>query len=345
MINALTRYLARPLDVFSTLTKVDRQALAAVRRCGDVLLCAGNTRCAELVKRLTRSTWSHVSMYVGILEDGLDPLCIVEADIAGGVRAIRLSDLDARRICVLRPVCLDDTERARLTQSVLRHIGREYDLAHAWLLARSLLVWRWWARLRSVHTAMGRSATHFICSSLSAQAFALIGHSIVPAGADAIELEANQNWLVPADFERASLFATVWACLAGRRFVGCLHMGRARRRTGPPRHRHRAFEWDERGCDQCRDCRQRTGQGISRAGAQVVARILVRHRPAGGRRSRPRSVGHLGTRVARFARDVADIERFNVILQREPAQHQSVARSDCYARRFRRHTKEGGAGA
>jgi hypothetical protein len=210
VINALTRYLARPLDEFSTLATVDRQALAAVLRSGDVLLCAGNTRCAEVVKRLTRSTWSHVSMYVGPLEDAPDPLCIVEADIAVGVRAIRLSDLDARRISVLRPVGLDDAERARLTESVLRHVGSEYDLAHAWLLARSLFVRRWWARLRSVPTTMGRSATRFICSSLIAQAFALIGHAILPAGGTVSDREQHHNSLVPADFERASLFAIVW---------------------------------------------------------------------------------------------------------------------------------------
>ena len=211
VINALTRYLARPLDEFSTLTTVDRQALAAVLRCGDVLLCAGNTRCAELVKRLTRSTWSHVSMYVGPLEDAPDPLCIVEAHIAGGVRAIRLSEVDARRISVLRPVRLDDAERARLADSVLRHIGSEYDLAHAWLLAHTLFVRRWWARLRSVPTTMQRNATRFICSSLIAQAFALIGYSIVPAGADRGRTGGDiTTCLVPADFERAPLFATVW---------------------------------------------------------------------------------------------------------------------------------------
>lgn len=207
---ALTLYLAKPFEELSMLTTVDRQALAAVLRRGDVLLSAGNTRCAELVKRLTRSTWSHVSMYVGPLEDGPNPLCIVEADIKDGVRAIRLSDLDARRISVLRPMRLDDTERARLAESVLRHIGSEYDLAHAWLLARSLFVRRWWARLRSVPTTMGRSATRFICSSLIAQAFALIGHSIIPAGETVSDREARDKFLVPADFERASLFAIVW---------------------------------------------------------------------------------------------------------------------------------------
>ena len=102
VIRALALYLAKPVDEFSALATVDRQALAAVLRRGDVLLCAGNTRCAELVKRLTRSTWSHVAMYVGPLENRPDPLCIVEADIADGVRAIRLADLDARRISVLR---------------------------------------------------------------------------------------------------------------------------------------------------------------------------------------------------------------------------------------------------
>ena len=38
VIRALTLYLAKPFDEFSTLTTVDRQALAAVLGRGDVLL-------------------------------------------------------------------------------------------------------------------------------------------------------------------------------------------------------------------------------------------------------------------------------------------------------------------
>jgi cell wall-associated NlpC family hydrolase len=209
-VGALALYLAKPIDEFSMLTTADQAALATVLRPGDVLLSAGSTRCAQLVKCLTQSTWSHVSMYVGAIEDASDPRCVVEAHIAGGVRAIRLSELDARRICVLRPVGLDDTDRGRLVESVLRYIGSEYDFAHAWLLARSLLLRRWWARLRSVPTTMGRSATRFICSGLIAQAFALIGHSILPAGGTVSDREAYDNFLVPADFEHASVFAIVW---------------------------------------------------------------------------------------------------------------------------------------
>ena len=209
-MSALALYLAKPVDEFSMLTTADQQALAAVLRRGDVLLSAGSTRCAELVKRLTQSRWSHVSMYVGALEDSSDPPCVVEAHIVGGVRAIRLSELDARRICVLRPVGLDDTDRGRLVESVLRCIGSEYDFAHAWLLARRLLLRRWWARLRLVPSTMGQSATRFVCSGLIAQAFALIGHSILPAGGTVSEREARDRFLVPADFERASVFTIVW---------------------------------------------------------------------------------------------------------------------------------------
>lgn len=129
-MSALALYLAKPVDEFSMLTTADQQALATVPRRGDVLLSAGSTRCAELVKRLTQSRWSHVSMYVGALEYASDPLCVVEAHIVGGVRAVRLSELDARRICVLRPVGLDDTDRSRLAESVLRKVGSEYDFVH-----------------------------------------------------------------------------------------------------------------------------------------------------------------------------------------------------------------------
>lgn len=209
-MSALALYLAKPVDNLSTLTSADRLTLAAVLRRGDVLLCAGNTRCAEVVKRLTRSTWSHVSMYVGPLEDAADPRCVVEADLADGVRAIRLSELCARRIRVLRPVGLDDIERERLAECVVRHIGSEYDLAHAWQLARNLLLRRWWTRLQSIPSTIGRNASSFICSTLIAQAFALIGHSILPEAVTACEEETYHNFIVPADFERASLFAIVW---------------------------------------------------------------------------------------------------------------------------------------
>jgi len=163
---------------------------------GDVLLTEGNTRVAALVKRITQSTWSHVSIYVGPLEKGPDPLCIVEADIAAGVRPVRLSELKGLHVRVLRPTGLDEKDRSRLAEWVVSRIGGEYDLAHAWALARKLL--RLPARLPPRPT-LAESATRFICSSLVAHAFALIGTPILPV----------HRYLTPGDFESAPLFEVV----------------------------------------------------------------------------------------------------------------------------------------
>src|SRR6266436_4783663 len=139
LIGALVLYLARPIKHSSRQPSADPQSLAAALNRGDVLLSHGNTRVAALIRCITRSPWSHVSTYVGPLEDRADPLCIVEADIAAGVRSIRLSELNALQVRVLRPISLNDMDRSRLADWVVSRIGSEYDLTHAWGLGRNLL--------------------------------------------------------------------------------------------------------------------------------------------------------------------------------------------------------------
>jgi hypothetical protein len=210
VIGELALYLAQPIKFSGPATPADSQSLAAMLDRGDVLLSDGNSRAASLVKRVTRSAWSHVSMYVGPLEEGPDPPCIVEADIAAGVRSIRLSELNALHVRVLRPIGLNDGDRRRLADWVLSRIGSEYDLAHAWLLARNLLQLRLPTRLRSSSNAMANSTTRFICCSLLAHAFALVGYPILPIQMR-VDPAATMNYgnLTPGDFERASVFEVV----------------------------------------------------------------------------------------------------------------------------------------
>src|SRR5258708_34854858 len=132
----LAVFLPQPLKRYSPATSADRACLRGVRGGGDVLPSEGNPGAALLIKRVTGSTWSHVSMYVGPLEDGPDPRCIVEADIAEGVRSIRLSELAGINVRVLRHVGLSDAVRARLAEWVVSQIGGEYDLEAAPRLAR-----------------------------------------------------------------------------------------------------------------------------------------------------------------------------------------------------------------
>ena len=210
LLAALTRYLAQQVTHSITDPSADPQSLAVVLKRGDVLLTRGNSRFAALIKYITRSPWSHVSMYVGPLDDGPDPLCVVEADIASGVRSIRLSELNALRVRVLRPVGITDGDRSRLADWVVDRIGSEYDLAHACGLLRNQL--RLW--LPDLFGAAPRkiacSATAFICCSLLAHAFTWIGYPILPDEMRAsLTVAADPASLIPSDFERASIFEVV----------------------------------------------------------------------------------------------------------------------------------------
>jgi hypothetical protein len=208
MIGAVALYLAKPVKHSSPAATDDPQSLAAILDRGDVLLTYGNTRFAALVKRFTRSTWSHVSMYVGPLEEGPDPLCIVEADIVAGVRPIRLSELNALQVRVLRPKGLNEMHRRQLADWVVGRIGSGYDLGHALALGRKFL--RLPARLRSAPGKMGNSATRFICSSLLAHAFALVGYPILRDQMQPSPIVANDHRnITPGDFEHAPVFEMV----------------------------------------------------------------------------------------------------------------------------------------
>ena len=190
---ALARYLAEPVS--RPAEGSDVLGLSSLLRPGDVLLTEGNSRAAALVRLLTRSPWAHVSVYVGPLEAGDDPRCVVEADISAGVRAVSLSEFRGQRARIVRPLGLSETDRRRLADWLVGHIGYPYDLAHAWALGR------WFLKLPTPR-AMVQDAKRFICSSLLVQAFLFVGHPIVARQARSV---------VPRDFESAAGFEVVHA--------------------------------------------------------------------------------------------------------------------------------------
>jgi hypothetical protein len=204
-LNALAHYLARPVRSYSRSQTADTQSLGSVLRVGDVLLSSGATRAARIVRRATRSGWAHVSMYVGPLDAGADALCVVEADIAAGVRAVPLSSFAGQRVCVLRPTGLSDDEVRRLAEWVVSRLGDPYDLALAWALALRLLR----IPLRDAAPAM-EGATRFICSSLLAQAFVMVGQQIPPTQLrPRVASPADHRYVTPRDFEKAAGFEVI----------------------------------------------------------------------------------------------------------------------------------------
>ncbi len=185
---AIVHYLAQPVSRPAASGGV--LALSPLLQPGDVLLTEGNTRAAALVRRVTRSPWAHVSIYVGPLEAGDDPRCIVEAEIAAGVRAVPLSHFKGQRSRIVRPLGLNEADRQRLAHWLVGHIGDPYDLA----LACALCLW---CLKLPVSRTMVQDAKRFICSSLLVQAFLVVGHPIATTQARS---------LVPHNFESAAGF-------------------------------------------------------------------------------------------------------------------------------------------
>ena len=188
---ALARFLAEPVS--RPAASRDVFALSGLLRAGDVLLTEGNTRAAALVRRVTRSPWAHVSIYVGPLEAGDDPPCIVEAEIAAGVRAVPLSRFKGQRSRIVRPLGLNETDRQRLADWLVGRIGDPYDLP----LACALCLWC--LKVPAPRTIV-QDAKRFICSSLLVQAFLFVGRPIATSQAGSV---------VPRDFENAAGFEVV----------------------------------------------------------------------------------------------------------------------------------------
>jgi hypothetical protein len=206
LMQLLTAYLAQPMTRRRPSRTQDLLSLRQGLLPGDVLLTDGNTRGAALVRRITRSSWAHVSMYVGPLDDGDDAPCIVEADIAAGVRSVPLSEFAGQQVRVLRPKSLSDADRQRLVEWVVSRIGDAYDLAHAWRLAISLRL-PLLGRLGSAGSAMAENTTRFICSTLVAHGFVLVGCKIpaLQMGSRAVGGD-SYRYVTPQDFELAPIF-------------------------------------------------------------------------------------------------------------------------------------------
>jgi hypothetical protein len=68
----------------------------------------------------------------------------------------------------------------------------------------------WASRLPLAPSAMAQGATRFICSSLLAQAFVLVGYPIVPSQIGVRDASAaDHRYVTPRDFEVASGFEVV----------------------------------------------------------------------------------------------------------------------------------------
>jgi hypothetical protein len=153
---------------------------------GDVLLVEGFSRISTAIKYLTQSTWSHAAICVGDVLGRTDTngasLCMVEADVMDGVRAVSVESFAGmhRRVC--RPIGLGEGEARQVADYIVARLGYRYDLRNVIDLARYLIptppVFSRWRR-RMIALGSG-DPTRAICSTLIAQAFGSIQYPILP---------------------------------------------------------------------------------------------------------------------------------------------------------------------
>lgn len=192
-----SRLLTVPLKSFPRSVGQDFDALRETVQKGDVLLVAGNQRVSEVIRYLTQSSWSHAAIYVGdellrrspeSAEDlearfGEDAKhMVVEALLESGVIASPLSKYTGFRVRLCHPFDLSETDRQRVVELSIGHIGCQYDVENIFDLARYFLpVSVVPARFRREALEFGSGTpTAVICSSMIASAFEAVGFPILP---------------------------------------------------------------------------------------------------------------------------------------------------------------------
>lgn len=198
-------------------------------RPGDVLLIEGRSRVSEVIRQITQSSWSHACLYVGRLHDvdnielrnkllehyDGDPNVqfVIEGFLGKGTIVTPLEYYTTDNIRVCRPRGLSRDDAQKVIAKAINRLGSDYDVRQVFDLARFLVPWsvlprRWRSTLFQFHTG---ESTRTVCSTMIAEAFAVIDFPILPVvkkhDETGIELFVrNPRILTPRDFDYSPYF-------------------------------------------------------------------------------------------------------------------------------------------
>jgi hypothetical protein len=207
----------------------DFERLSLEARPCDVLLVEGRSRVGGIIKNITQTVWTHSALCIGRLRDISDPLplaliqnhyqgdpgepLIIEGLLGQGILVNPLSKYRGEHLRICRPRNLSPEDGRRIIEFSSRHLGNAYDFRQLLDLARfmspyGLLPRRWRSTLFEYRAGV---ATHTVCSSMIAAAFAGVHYPVMPVarrGADG-ELQLctrNPRLYTPRDFDDSPYF-------------------------------------------------------------------------------------------------------------------------------------------
>jgi hypothetical protein len=192
----IERFLTRPRRYYEWRGGCEPAGLErAIRKC-DVLLVEGDQRVSDVIKILTRSSWSHAALYVGdellrgdaetreraLRNFGDDAHHMLVEAVFDGVVASPLRKYVDYNVRLCRPRRLRPGDAQRIVQRAIAAIGWRYDLRNVLDLALHLAVATLLPqRLGQRMLRFGsRIPTEVICTSLLGRLFHEVGFPVLP---------------------------------------------------------------------------------------------------------------------------------------------------------------------
>ena len=176
---------------------MDRNQLIRDLKRGDILVTCNNTFLGRMIKKATKSIYSHAAIYIG----GGD---VIDATNKFGkgvrVRTIKQTAQRFYRIDVLRHPNLHDAKAELICEKALNHVGESYNYMMLFLFPLMFILPDKWKNPLSKREAK-------VCSELVSRVYKEVNIDLVPG-----KTEGQES---PSDVSKSKLMRFIGAYVGG----------------------------------------------------------------------------------------------------------------------------------
>lgn len=228
LFNFFFKWLNKQIEPLPPIPLSDFNKLRHELRPCDVLLVEGRNRISQIIKVITRSSWSHAALYIGRLYDIEDKeiqkkirefydgdpseQLVFESLLGKGAIISPLKKYEKEHVRICRPRNISFQEVQKIINYAIKKLGIEYDFRLIFDLGRFLMPWpflprKWQSTLFNYKPGM---RTKESCASLLAEAFQSVNFPILPLlkcdGKNLKIYKSNPKLYSPRDFDYSPYF-------------------------------------------------------------------------------------------------------------------------------------------
>jgi len=207
----------------------DFNALKFNIRPADVLLVSGVSRVSAIIQNITHSSWSHVAIYLGRINDIADhntrehvramydgdesDQLIIEPMPDKGTIISNLETYAASNVRLCRPSTITPADINLVISFAVEHLGTNYDIRQILDLGRymsssSIIPKKWKSSL------FNTDSNQMLCSTLIARAFDRVKYPILPIikedeSGNITLFNRNNKLCIPKDFDSSPYFQII----------------------------------------------------------------------------------------------------------------------------------------